>query len=228
MYPENEETTDLIKTIKGHILDSQTRIDTVAQLWINQHNEAFSVIEDQNIRVRQDYEKNVDEVLTALVQVLYREWDQCMKTYRVIAYQLKDPNSYDVGYELTEEDAQNRKTNLLNEGYQEVQIEQIDIPQTQCQALTMIENIKNLLEEFSKVYETPISLDLSYPTSVYDKQGYPIAFTENEEASVLFAVAVASLPRLIEALDTVLTDPKTDQYTIDTINSILDKEFTNE
>lgn len=92
----------------------------------------------------------------------------------------------------------------------------------------MIENIKNLLEEFSKVYETPISLDLSYPTSVYDKQGYPIAFTENEEASVLFAVAVASLPRLIEALDTVLTDPKTDQYTIDTINSILDKEFTNE
>ena len=53
-----------------------------------------------------------------------------MKTYRVIAYQLKDPNSYDVGYELTEEDAQNRKTNLLNEGYQEVQIEQIDIPQT--------------------------------------------------------------------------------------------------
>lgn len=228
MYPENEETTDLIKTIKGHILDSQTRIDTVAQLWINQHNEAFSVIEDQNIRVRQDYEKNVDEVLTALVQVLYREWDQCMKTYRVIAYQLKDPNSYDVGYELTEEDAQNRKTNLLNEGYQEVQIEQIDIPQTQCQALTMIENIKNLLEEFSKVYETPISLDLSYPTSVYDKQGYPIAFTENEEASVLFAVAVASLPRLIEALDTVLTDPETDQYTIDTINSILDKEFTNE
>lgn len=228
MYPENEETTDLIKTIKGHILDSQTRIDTVAQLWINQHNEAFSVIEDQNIRVRQDYEKNVDEVLTALVQVLYREWDQYMKTYRVIAYQLKDPNSYDVGYELTEEDAQNRKTNLLNEGYQEVQIEQIDIPQTQCQALTMIENIKNLLEEFSKVYETPISLDLSYPTSVYDKQGYPIAFTENEEASVLFAVAVASLPRLIEALDTVLTDPKTDQYTIDTINSILDKEFTNE
>lgn len=228
MYPENEETTDLIKTIKGHILDSQTRIDTVAQLWINQHNEAFSVIEDQNIRVRQDYEKNVDEVLTALVQVLYREWDQCMKTYRVIAYQLKDPNSYDVGYELTEEDAQNRKTNLLNEGYQEVQIEQIDIPQTQCQALTMIENIKNLLEEFSKVYETPISLDLSYPTSVYDKQGYPIAFTENEEASVLFAVAVAALPRLIEALDTVLTDPETDQYTIDTINSILDKEFTNE
>ena len=228
MYPENEETTDLIKTIKGHILDSQTRIDTVAQLWINQHNEAFSVIEDQNIRVRQDYEKNVDQFLTALVQVLYREWDQCMKTYRVIAYQLKDPNSYDVGYELTEEDAQNRKTNLLNEGYQEVQIEQIDIPQTQCQALTMIENIKNLLEEFSKVYETPISLDLSYPTSVYDKQGYPIAFTENEEASVLFAVAVASLPRLIEALDTVLTDPKTDQYTIDTINSILDKEFTNE
>ena len=228
MYPENEETTDLIKTIKGHILDSQTRIDTVAQLWINQHNEAFSVIEDQNIRVRQDYEKNVDEVLTALVQVLYREWDQYMKTYRVIAYQLKDPNSYDVGYELTEEDAQNRKTNLLNEGYQEVQIEQIDIPQTQCQDLTMIENIKNLLEEFSKVYETPISLDLSYPTSVYDKQGYPIAFTENEEASVLFAVAVASLPRLIEALDTVLTDPKTDQYTIDTINSILDKEFTNE
>lgn len=228
MYPENEETTDLIKTIKGHILDSQTRIDTVAQLWINQHNEAFSVIEDQNIRVRQDYEKNVDEVLTALVQVLYREWDQYMKTYRVIAYQLKDPNSYDVGYALTEEDAQNRKTNLLNEGYQEVQIEQIDIPQTQCQALTMIENIKNLLEEFSKVYETPISLDLSYPTSVYDKQGYPIAFTENEEASVLFAVAVASLPRLIEALDTVLTDPKTDQYTIDTINSILDKEFTNE
>ena len=228
MYPENEETTDLIKTIKGHILDSQTRIDTVAQLWINQHNEAFSVIEDQNIRVRQDYEKNVDEVLTVLVQVLYREWDQYMKTYRVIAYQLKDPNSYDVGYELTEEDAQNRKTNLLNEGYQEVQIEQIDIPQTQCQALTMIENIKNLLEEFSKVYETPISLDLSYPTSVYDKQGYPIAFTENEEASVLFAVAVASLPRLIEALDTVLTDPKTDQYTIDTINSILDKEFTNE
>ena len=92
----------------------------------------------------------------------------------------------------------------------------------------MIENIKNLLEEFSKVYETPISLDLSYPTSVYDKQGYPIAFTENEEASVLFAVSVASLPRLIEALDTVLTDPKTDQYTIDTINSILDKEFTNE
>ena len=92
----------------------------------------------------------------------------------------------------------------------------------------MIENIKNLLEEFSKVYETPISLDLSYPTSVYDKQGYPIAFTENEEASVLFAVAVAALPRLIEALDTVLTDPKTDQYTIDTINSILDKEFTNE
>lgn len=92
----------------------------------------------------------------------------------------------------------------------------------------MIENIKNLLEEFSKVYETPISLDLSYPTSVYDKQGYPIAFTENEEASVLFAVAVASLPRLIEALDTVLTDPETDQYTIDTINSILDKEFTNE
>lgn len=228
MYPENEETTDLIKTIKGHILDSQTRIDTVAQLWINQHNEAFSVIEDQNIRVRQDYEKNVDEVLTALVQVLYREWDQCMKTYRVIAYQLKDPNSYDVGYELTEEDAQNRKTNLLNEGYQEVQIEQIDIPQTQCQALTMIENIKNLLEEFSKVYETPISLDLSYPTSVYDKQGYPIAFTENEEASVLFAVSVAALPRLIEALDTVLTDPETDQYTIDTINSILDKEFTNE
>ena len=228
MYPENEETTDLIKTIKGHILDSQTRIDTVAQLWINQHNEAFSVIEDQNIRVRQDYEKNVDEVLTALVQVLYREWDQCMKTYRVIAYQLKDPNSYDVGYELTKEDAQNRKTNLLNEGYQEVQIEQIDIPQTQCQALTMIENIKNLLEEFSKVYETPISLDLSYPTSVYDKQGYPIAFTENEEASVLFAVSVAALPRLIEALDTVLTDPKTDQYTIDTINSILDKEFTNE
>ena len=228
MYPENEETTDLIKTIKGHILDSQTRIDTVAQLWINQHNEAFSVIEDQNIRVRQDYEKNVDEVLTDLVQVLYREWDQYMKTYRVIAYQLKDPNSYDVGYELTEEDAQNRKTNLLNEGYQEVQIEQIDIPQTQCQALTMIENIKNLLEEFSKVYETPISLDLSYPTSVYDKQGYPIAFTENEEASVLFAVAVASLPRLIEALDTVLTDPETDQYTIDTINSILDKEFTNE
>ena len=228
MYPENEETTDLIKTIKGHILDSQTRIDTVAQLWINQHNEAFSVIEDQNIRVRQDYEKNVDEVLTALVQVLYREWDQYMKTYRVIAYQLKDPNSYDVGYELTEEDAQNRKTNLLNEGYQEVQIEQIDIPQTQCQALTMIENIKNLLEEFSKVYETPISLDLSYPTSVYDKQGYPIAFTENEEASVLFAVAVAALPRLIEALDTVLTDPETDQYTIDTINSILDKEFTNE
>ena len=75
MYPENEETTDLIKTIKGHILDSQTRIDTVAQLWINQHNEAFSVIEDQNIRVRQDYEKNVDEVLTDLVQVLYREWD---------------------------------------------------------------------------------------------------------------------------------------------------------
>lgn len=75
MYPENEETTDLIKTIKGHILDSQTRIDTVAQLWINQHNEVFSVIEDQNIRVRQDYEKNVDEVLTALVQVLYREWD---------------------------------------------------------------------------------------------------------------------------------------------------------
>ena len=228
MYPENEETTDLIKTIKGHILDSQTRIDTVAQLWINQHNEAFSVIEDQNIRVRQDYEKNVDEVLTALVQVLYREWDQCMKTYRVIAYQLKDPNSYDVGYELTEEDAQNSKTNLLNEGYQEVQIEQIDIPQTQCQALTMIENIKNLLEEFSKVYETPISLDLSYPTSVYDKQGYPIAFTENEEASVLFAVSVAALPRLIEALDTVLTDPETDQYTIDTINSILDKEFTNE
>ena len=228
MYPENEETTDLIKTIKGHILDSQTRIDTVAQLWINQHNEAFSVIEDQNIRVRQDYEKNVDEVLTALVQVLYREWDQCMKTYRVIAYQLKDPNSYDVGYALTEEDAQNRKTNLLNEGYQEVQIEQIDIPQTQCQALTMIENIKNLLEEFSKVYETPISLDLSYPTSVYDKQGYPIAFTENEEASVLFAVSVAALPRLIEALDTVLTDPETDQYTIDTINSILDKEFTNE
>lgn len=228
MYPENEETTDLIKTIKGHILDSQTRIDTVAQLWINQHNEAFSVIEDQNIRVKQDYEKNVDEVLTALVQVLYREWDQCMKTYRVIAYQLKDPNSYDVGYELTEEDAQNRKTNLLNEGYQEVQIEQIDIPQTQCQALTMIENIKNLLEEFSKVYETPISLDLSYPTSVYDKQGYPIAFTENEEASVLFAVSVAALPRLIEALDTVLTDPETDQYTIDTINSILDKEFTNE
>lgn len=228
MYPENEETTDLIKTIKGHILDSQTRIDTVAQLWINQHNEAFSVIEDQNIRVRQDYEKNVDEVLTALVQVLYREWDQYMKTYRVIAYQLKDPNSYDVGYELTEEDAQNRKTNLLNEGYQEVQIEQIDIPQTQCQALTMIENIKNLLEEFSKVYETPISLDLSYPTSVYDKQGYPIAFTENEEASVLFAVSVAALPRLIEALDTVLTDPETDQYTIDTINSILDKEFTNE
>ena len=228
MYPENEETTDLIKTIKGHILDSQTRIDTVAQLWINQHNEAFSVIEDQNIRVRQDYEKNVDEVLTALVQVLYREWDQCMKTYRVIAYQLKDPNSYDVGYELTEEDAQNRKTNLLNEGYQEVQIEQIDIPQTQCQALTMIENIKNLLEEFSKVYETPISLDLSYPTSVYDKQGYPIAFTENEEAAVLFAVSVAALPRLIEALDTVLTDPETDQYTIDTINSILDKEFTNE
>ena len=228
MYPENEETTDLIKTIKGHILDSQTRIDTVAQLWINQHNEVFSVIEDQNIRVRQDYEKNVDEVLTALVQVLYREWDQCMKTYRVIAYQLKDPNSYDVGYELTEEDAQNRKTNLLNEGYQEVQIEQIDIPQTQCQALTMIENIKNLLEEFSKVYETPISLDLSYPTSVYDKQGYPIAFTENEEASVLFAVSVAALPRLIEALDTVLTDPETDQYTIDTINSILDKEFTNE
>lgn len=92
----------------------------------------------------------------------------------------------------------------------------------------MIENIKNLLEEFSKVYETPISLDLSYPTSVYDKQGYPIAFTENEEASVLFAVAVAALPRLIEALDTVLTDPETDQYTIDTINSILDKEFTNE
>lgn len=92
----------------------------------------------------------------------------------------------------------------------------------------MIENIKNLLEEFSKVYETPISLDLSYPTSVYDKQGYPIAFTENEEASVLFAVSVAALPRLIEALDTVLTDPKTDQYTIDTINSILDKEFTNE
>ena len=228
MYPENEETTDLIKTIKGHILDSQTRIDTVAQLWINQHNEAFSVIEDQNIRVRQDYEKNVDEVLTALVQVLYREWDQYMKTYRVIAYQLKDPNSYDVGYELTEEDAQNRKTNLLNEGYQEVQIEQIDIPQTQCQDLTMIENIKNLLEEFSKVYETPISLDLSYPTSVYDKQGYPIAFTENEEASVLFAVSVAALPRLIEALDTVLTDPETDQYTIDTINSILDKEFTNE
>ena len=228
MYPENEETTDLIKTIKGHILDSQTRIDTVAQLWINQHNEVFSVIEDQNIRVRQDYEKNVDEVLTALVQVLYREWDQYMKTYRVIAYQLKDPNSYDVGYELTEEDAQNRKTNLLNEGYQEVQIEQIDIPQTQCQALTMIENIKNLLEEFSKVYETPISLDLSYPTSVYDKQGYPIAFTENEEASVLFAVSVAALPRLIEALDTVLTDPETDQYTIDTINSILDKEFTNE
>ena len=75
MYPENEETTDLIKTIKGHILDSQTRIDTVAQLWINQHNEVFSVIEDQNIRVRQDYEKNVDEVLTALVQVLYREWN---------------------------------------------------------------------------------------------------------------------------------------------------------
>ncbi len=92
----------------------------------------------------------------------------------------------------------------------------------------MIENIKNLLEEFSKVYETPISLDLSYPTSVYDKQGYPIAFTENEEASVLFAVSVAALPRLIEALDTVLTDPETDQYTIDTINSILDKEFTNE
>ena len=78
----------------------------------------------------------------------------------------------------------------------------------------MIENIKNLLEEFSKVYETPISLDLSYPTSVYDKQGYPIAFTENEEASVLFAVSVAALPRLIEALDTVLTDPETDQYTI--------------
>lgn len=92
----------------------------------------------------------------------------------------------------------------------------------------MIENIKNLLEEFYKVYETPISLDLSYPTSVYDKQGYPIAFTENEEASVLFAVSVAALPRLIEALDTVLTDPETDQYTIDTINSILDKEFTNE
>ena len=92
----------------------------------------------------------------------------------------------------------------------------------------MIENIKNLLEEFSKVYETPISLDLSYPTSVYDKQGYPIAFTENEEAYVLFAVSVAALPRLIEALDTVLTDPETDQYTIDTINSILDKEFTNE
>lgn len=92
----------------------------------------------------------------------------------------------------------------------------------------MIENIKNLLEEFSKVYETPISLDLSYPTSVYDKQGYPIAFTENEEAAVLFAVSVAALPRLIEALDTVLTDPETDQYTIDTINSILDKEFTNE
>lgn len=52
-----------------------------------------------------------------------------MKAYRVTAYNLKDVNSYDVGYELTEESAQNRKTELLNEGFQEVLLEEVDIPQ---------------------------------------------------------------------------------------------------
>ena len=92
----------------------------------------------------------------------------------------------------------------------------------------MIENLQNLLKDFQALYETPISLDLSYPTSVYDKTGFPIAFTENEEAAVLFAVSVAALPRLLDAISTVLDDPETDRHMIDVINTILDKEFNDE
>lgn len=77
MYPTNNNTTDLIKSIKGHILDPDTRRDTTAQLWINQNDvdHKFSAIEDQLDHTRAAYEKNVDQVLSALVQVLYREWE---------------------------------------------------------------------------------------------------------------------------------------------------------
>lgn len=78
MYPTNNNTTDLIKSIKGHILDPDTRRDTTAQLWINQNDVDHKIsmlFENQLDETRAAYEKNVDQVLSALVQVLYREWE---------------------------------------------------------------------------------------------------------------------------------------------------------
>ena len=98
-----------------------------------------NLLDETNLSKEIDLE-NIKEKTIKFLTELKKEyhlkkivWNVNKKGFRFgnyIAYQLKDPNSYDVGYELTEEDAQNRKTNLLNEGYQEVQIEQIDIPQT--------------------------------------------------------------------------------------------------
>lgn len=75
VYPTNPLTTDLIKSIKGHLLDYETLEEATSTYFYDYCNIEDDIWEDLP-EDEQNYNRDlVIKVVSSLVKVLYREWN---------------------------------------------------------------------------------------------------------------------------------------------------------